>query len=196
VRFAYGDIDARTYLEKFYHLRLLFPAGTLDRRDMASGTYLRHLQREYSVADTNLSQIIERFSRLRSLSLRTLERIFAYVSLAETSIPPRHLKIPYIVSVLCIIKVIDPDLYEFCRSGNVSFSQVHFLMRFEDEHDPRQRDRTSKDAENWWRFALGDLDDEELVRQYDRNLAPFSHPHPSTIVPHFCEIIDGFSLPG
>jgi hypothetical protein len=72
-------------------------------------------------------------------------------------------------------------------------------MRFDlwkDEHDPQQRDRTSKDAENWWRFALGDLHDEELVRQYDRSLAPFSHSHPSTIVPHFCEIIDGFSLPG
>src|SRR6185437_6425840 len=30
-RFAYGDIDALTYLEKFFHLRLLFPAGRPDR---------------------------------------------------------------------------------------------------------------------------------------------------------------------
>jgi hypothetical protein len=39
VRFAYGDIDARTYLEKFYHLRLLFPTGRNNRLDLAGATY-------------------------------------------------------------------------------------------------------------------------------------------------------------
>jgi hypothetical protein len=197
VRFAYGDIDARTYLEKFYHLRVLFPTGSLDRRDMASATYMRHLQREYSVANSDASQIIERFSRLRSLSLRTLERIFSYVSLAETSIPPKHLKNSCIISVLCIIKVIDPGLYEFCRTGSVNFSQVEFLMRFHswrDEHDPQQRDRIGENTENWWRYALGDLHNEELARQYAQSLAPYGGSHP-LLVPHFCEIIDGFSLP-
>jgi hypothetical protein len=197
-RFAYGDIDARSYLEKFYHLRILLPTGNIDRRDMASGTYLGHLQREYSVANSDASKIIERFSRLRSLSLRTLERIFAYVSLAETSIPPKHLKIPYIISVLCIIKVIDPALYEFCRTGSVDFSQVEFLMRFrqwQDEHNPQQRDRIGEGTENRWRYALGDLHNEELARQYARTLAPFATSHPLMLVPHFCEIIDGFSLP-
>jgi predicted KAP-like P-loop ATPase len=48
VRSAYGDADALTYLEKFYHLRLLFPTGTRDRYEMGPETYLRFLQKEYS----------------------------------------------------------------------------------------------------------------------------------------------------
>jgi hypothetical protein len=100
--------------------------------------------------------------------------------------------------VLRIIKVIDPGLYEFCRAGSVSFSQVDFLMRFhlwKDEHDPQQRDRTGEDAENWWRFALGDLHDEELVRQFDRSLAPFGRSHPSMIVPITAGSLTAFHCP-
>jgi KAP family P-loop domain len=199
VRFAYGDIDVRTYLEKFYHLRLLFPVGTSDRPDMAMGKYLGHLRREYSVANTSASQIIERFSRVRTLSLRTLERIFAYVTVSEVSISPRHFNIFYIVAALCIMKVLDAELYETCRTGNATFAAVNELMKFScwhDLHNPLTRDRMGEDAETWWRYALGDLQNEELVHQCEHSLAPFSHSHPSMIVPHFCEIIDGFSLPG
>jgi KAP family P-loop domain len=198
VCFAYGDIDARTYLEKFYHLRLLFPAGALDRRDTAAGTYLGHLQQEYSVNNSSLADIIERFSRIRALSLRTLERIFTYTSIAEISVPPDHLKIPYIISVLCIMKVLDPDLYETCRTGTAIFTEVDELMHFSrwrDEHDPEKRDRIGDGTENWWRYALEDLHDEELARQYHQTLAPYGGSHPSFLVPHFCRIIDGFSLP-
>ena len=41
-RFAYGDIDARTYLEKFYHLRILFPSDITERPDQA--TTVRYLK--------------------------------------------------------------------------------------------------------------------------------------------------------
>jgi hypothetical protein len=199
VRFAYGDIDARTYLEKFYHLRLLFPAGTLDRPDMTASTYLQHLQREYSVGNRNASSIIERFSRTRLLSLRTLERIFAYASIAEISIPRNNLNIPHIISVLCIMKVIDPDLYELCRTGNATFTDVERLTRFghwRDVHDPQQPDRTAEEAGGWWRYCLGELSDPGLAARYERGLAAFPLDNPSQIVPHFCKIIDGFSLPG
>jgi hypothetical protein len=43
VCFAYGDIDAHTYLEKFYHLRILFPTVRLDRPDRVVATYLSHI---------------------------------------------------------------------------------------------------------------------------------------------------------
>jgi hypothetical protein len=96
------------------------------------------------------------------------------------------------------MKVIDPDLYRFSRSGNVTFVQVDQLMRFghwRDEHDPQKRDQTGEEAENWWRYALGDLSDQEMRSQFERNLAPYSGAPPSQIVPHFCEIIDGFHFP-
>jgi hypothetical protein len=197
-RFAYGDIDARTYLEKFYHLRVLFPAGTLDRPDMATVTYLGHLQRQYSAGNPAVSKIISRFCRVHPLSLRTLERVFSYSIIVEISIPPNHLKIPHIIAPLCIMKALDPDMYNLSRTGNVTFVQVDQLMRFghwRDEHDPQKRDPTSEEAENWWRYALGELSNQEMGSQLARSLAPYSHAPPTLIIPHFCEIIDGFSFP-
>lgn len=198
VCFAYGNIDARRYLEKFYHLRLLFPAGTPDRPDMATATYLARLKKEYSTGNPAVSQIIERFSRVYPLSLRTLERIFAYTVIVEISSPPNALKIPHIIAVLCIMKVLDPDLYRLSRSGNVTFVQVDQLMRFghwRDEHDPQKRDQTGQEAENWWRYALGELSNQEMGSQFAQSLAPYSHAPPSYMIPHFCEIIDGLSFP-
>ena len=43
VRYSYGNIDAHTYLEKFYHIRLLFPSGNLITHDLMTATYLRQL---------------------------------------------------------------------------------------------------------------------------------------------------------
>jgi hypothetical protein len=71
-------------------------------------------------------------------------------------------------------------------------------MRFghwRDEHDPQKRDPTSEEAENWWRYALGELSNQEMGSQLARSLAPYSHAPPTLIIPHFCEIIDGFSFP-
>jgi hypothetical protein len=198
VRFAYGDTDARTYLEKFYHLRVLFPARAPYSPDMATATYLGHLQRQYSAGNPAIMNIIARFCRVNPLSLRTLERVFAYSVIVEISSPPNALKIPYIISVLCIMKVLNPDLYNLSRSGNVTFVQVDQLMRFghwRDEHDPQKRDQTGEEAENWWRYALGEISNEEMGAQFARSLAPYSPAPPSHIIPHFCEIIDGLSFP-
>jgi hypothetical protein len=38
VRFAYGQIDARVYLEKFYHLRMKFPTATIVTHDLQANT--------------------------------------------------------------------------------------------------------------------------------------------------------------
>jgi hypothetical protein len=198
VRFAYGEIDARTYLEKFYHIRLLLPVGTPERMDMSTGKYLHHLQRENSIDNSPVSQIVERFSRIRPLSLRTLERIFTYAAVAHISIPPRHLKIPHIIALLAVVKVLDPELYETCRTGNAVFTEVDRLIdfsRWRDEHDPQKRDPLGEEAENWWRYALGDLHNEDVARQLDRSLAPYSRSPASVMVPHFCGVLDGFEFP-
>jgi hypothetical protein len=198
VRTAYGDVDALTYLEKFYHLRLLFPGGTRDKPDIAPETYLRYLQKEYSTGSLNVVSVIEGFCRVRPLSLRTLERIFAYARIAKVSIPPNSLHRPEILSILCVIKVINPDLYEAARTGNLNITQLDGLLQFgrwHDQHDPEKRDQVGQHVENWWRFALGELGNEELVSQYKQGLSQYGNPHPSGIIPYFCEIIDGFSFP-
>jgi KAP family P-loop domain len=198
VRSAYGDVDALTYLEKFYHLRILFPGDRRDSPDMAPETYLRYLQKEYSTGSLNVNSVIARFCRVRPLSLRTLERIFAYARIAKVSMPLNSFNRPEILSILCVIKVINPDLYEAARTGNLSFTQLDGLLqvgRWRDQHDPEKRDQVGEHVENWWRFALGELGNEELVSQYKRGLSPYGNSDPSGIIPYFCDIIDGLSFP-
>jgi predicted KAP-like P-loop ATPase len=83
VKAEYGAIDAHTYLEKFYHLRIAFP-------DISSvpDTYLNHLY-DQLLPQSNSSQAfvdsmkeeLGRIARARNLSLRTLERIVTYLAL-------------------------------------------------------------------------------------------------------------------
>jgi predicted KAP-like P-loop ATPase len=43
VKFAYGDIDARSYLEKFYHIRVQFPTYDIARPDLRIITFSRFI---------------------------------------------------------------------------------------------------------------------------------------------------------
>ena len=104
VRFAYGEVDAHTYLEKFYHLRVLLPVGGLHKPDLTAATYLRHIG-----CNRNVAEIVDEFSRVYPLSLRTLERIVTYSKIIEASIPKNGLLVPQIIAVLCVIKVLNPS---------------------------------------------------------------------------------------
>jgi predicted KAP-like P-loop ATPase len=61
VRYSYGSIDAHMYLEKFYHIRVLFPSGNLATRDLMTQTYLRHLGCDVDTSDV--------FINIRCISL-------------------------------------------------------------------------------------------------------------------------------
>jgi hypothetical protein len=96
------------------------------------------------------------------------------------------------------MKVINPDLYRAARRGSVTFPQVNDFLRFSDwrdQHDPSKRDQVGERVENWWRYALGDLGNDDLITQFERSLSPYGIRHPSRIITYFCEIIDGFSFP-
>ena len=101
VRLAYGEIDARAYLEKFYHLRILLPTDSLRRPDITS-TYLGFLFDGQTHA-----RFIHEYCKVRRLGLRTLERIFSYAKIALISTPPNGLFLAPIVAGLCIMKVVE-----------------------------------------------------------------------------------------
>jgi hypothetical protein len=192
IRFAYGDIDARSYLEKFYHFRILFPTGTFDRPDMAAATYLR-----YVGCGQNVAQIVEEFSRIHPLSLRTLERIVAYAKIAEASVAKKAPLLPQILSVLCIVKVIRPELYEAIRESGANFGEILELMRFglwRDPYVPGERSPLSVRVENWCRFAFGQLKDDVISSQFSNALFQYGFSL-SQLIPYHCGLIDGFSFP-
>lgn len=199
VRYAYGDINARTYLEKFYHFRLLFPVGRNDRPDAGALRYLSHLLQQLPPASNNYNVIIDRYHRVNYLSFRTLERIYAYLHLTTMSMRPNSVFVPEIIAVLSILKVVHPEVYDIARAGQLSFAELNKAMRFSEWrelHDPVNEDRISQYAENVWRYALGETLSESTKAQFASSDTFFSFRHPSEIVSYYCEHIDGFAFPG
>jgi len=192
VCFAYGDIDAHTYLEKFYQLRILLPGGRLDRPDMATATYLRHLG-----CNQNVAEVIDEASRMYPLSLRTIERIVAYLKIIQVSVGQKGLFIPSICAILCILKVVKPELYDQARKAQLVFGQLDEVFHFSawrGQHDPQERTALSKRVEEWWLFALGVSKDEQKNTQFQQTLWQYDMEAPR-IIPHFCDVMDGFAFP-
>ncbi len=206
VRLAYGEtLDARTYLEKFFQLRLLFPEGNLERRDLAATTYMRHLFRSLhpheaqGYAEQTVS-VISEFSKVHPLSLRTLERIAGYHAVLLASTNDRAFRPQTIVALLCVMKVIAPGTYAAARSGRLTFAEldnVFHFSRWRDEHSENTRSRIGEQTEAWWRCALGEIggatdNAKALVRLLDQyNIDP-----PRRAITLLCDMLDGFSLPG
>jgi KAP family P-loop domain len=185
VRFAYGDIDAHTYLEKFYHLRILFPTARFDRPDRVVATYLSHIG-----CNPKVVVVIEQFSHLHPLSLRTLERIAAYNKIVEASTPQNSVSLPQIVSILCILRVVRPELYEAARKSELTFEQIDDLLHF----STWSNQHCAQDIGNWWLFGLGRSNDEAISANFEGFLAQYNI-NPYGIIPHYCDVIDGFAFP-
>jgi hypothetical protein len=204
VRYAYGEIDARTYLEKFYHLRILFPTGDRQRRDLRAATYLRHVFSTLLHGDdanyvAQVAPIIVEFDRVQSLSLRTLERIATYIYLVIVSTNNNRLRPPPIVVVLCTMKVMAPNLYSAARSDKLAFSDVDSLLKFgnwRDEYNPAEQSRIGKQVERWWRYYLGEAKDQQEIPGSSDALVGYNTDNPRRVITLVCEIIDGFSFPG
>ncbi len=191
VQFAYGDIDALRYLDKFYHMRILFPAGNAIRPDLAVETYLRHLQCNQNVAD-----IIDQFCRVLPTSLRTIERIVTYTKIAEVSIPKGSLWSPDMIATLGIIKVLFPELYDSVRNNKAKAVQIQEALRYDLWRGRNNPERTaaSNKVEQLWAYVLEVMHDNDAKKKMDQTMGQYGL-RSVMIIPYFCDLIDAFSLP-
>lgn len=192
VRFAYGNIDAQTYLEKFYHLKILMPAGTANRLDLSALTYSNFLGLNQRAA-----QIMDEFCRVNLLSLRTLERIVTYWKIIELSVPKGGLRVHELMIPLCIIKVLRPPLYELIRSSKAKFAAVNNLLRFDEwrtQYNPSEPSSSGQGASQWWLFALDEMRDQATLSRFQNELFRYG-TNQSTILASYCQLADGFQFP-
>src|SRR5439155_12053896 len=102
--------------------------------------------------------IILNFCVLRPLSLRTLERIAAYMNIISVSTPIRSVEIAELFMVLCIIKVLDPDLYRAARNKRLTLDQLNNFLRttdWKDEGRPQEPSQIGTHVWDWWAYVLG-----------------------------------------
>ena len=201
VKFSYGDINARSYLEKFYHMRVLLPGNQPTRSDRAAITYLNHLFPNTARTDTewqymnSMKEIIYQFDSVTPLSLRTLERICVYVNISLATLSNTWATLSEVTAILCIMKVINPALYQRTRSGMAMFAEIESFSKFSlwrNRTNYNEISSESNKCENTWRYILGEQHNQQ---ELNATAARIGSPNPRSIILEISNILDGFLFP-
>lgn len=127
---VYGpNLDARTYLQKFVTVEATLPKRTKDAGAVCDlEVYARKL---YSMHELNawgdkdiLVSSISLLAKAFDLSLRQLERVFTNVTLVYSVSDEHAYRLPVLISFLCILKVVEPPLFQRLASGRLSYEQL------------------------------------------------------------------------
>jgi hypothetical protein len=148
VKFSYGsDVDARTYLQKFYNVILHFPVESSQVSERVISKYFGYLSRVLSIKSDDLA-LVRNVAEARQLSLRTIERIVTCIALARAFTPENYLWLDPIISGLSIIKIIDPSLFRGTLRGEATLDQVKTVFAVENwsSDDPWMLE--------WWTYCL------------------------------------------
>ncbi|KJS35422.1 MAG: hypothetical protein VR70_15940 [Rhodospirillaceae bacterium BRH_c57] len=172
VTHTYGDVDAKTYLQKFFHIKASLDAGDNLTQHGASIKYLNHLFRYVIPKDNgnrfseDIKEMISMVAVARDLSLRAIERVCANVAIAIAS--TRNLSEAYspIIGVLCVIKEVDGTLFAKAMAGKVSFDEICDAMMFEKWTRYNGKKENTDIIQNWWRYVTEEesLDQEWRAR--------------------------------
>lgn len=162
----YGVTSGQRYLEKFYRLRVTLPLEHerhMDRHGPRA-RYVDHLfkKMDMQMDDARILELIaEEMHALTGayeLPLRTLEQVVGNVALVCLATNQHHFRLVSLIAGLCVMRIVDPDLYEKARTGRLGMDEAIRFLRF-DEWDAR--------SINWhkeaWIYATAT--DEELSTQ-------------------------------
>ncbi|MFG1224339.1 KAP family P-loop NTPase fold protein [Xanthobacter wiegelii] len=157
VKYNYGqEIDARSYLQKFYNLSASFPEPERDPK--IRKIYIDYLCRNFEIKNSShersdsIMEMMSYVSDAKNLPLRTIERIFANISISITMTPNDLLKLTPIVCGLCIMKVCNPEFFSMAKSGRLSMSEVDATLEF--HKWPERNSRSADWVRKWWMFCL------------------------------------------
>ena len=157
-----GDEEqALTYLEKFYDVRMRFPASP-----MLPGTvtrpYITYLWHELNLLPmdpekcTDFLESLECIFQNRQVSLRTVEKIMTNIALYYAGSSSGGGAYPVFVAGVCCIRHCDPDLYEKISSSKVTWNEINQFFGFNSW--PQNGD--SSWFRNLWQMIFDCLDHE------------------------------------
>lgn len=153
VRYSYGgEIDARTYLQKFYNLIVHLPGDGKLEHERISPKYVEYL-RPHLALDNEALVFVDSVVSAKGLSLRPLEKILTYMSLAvafTTSKTHTFFRPSAILAGLCVLKTIEPELFQKAKSGSLSLDEASAAFEFSRWPESSVREW----AEKWWQYAL------------------------------------------
>ena len=158
VRYSYGQaIDAETYLQKFYSIKVTFPHTSKNKETCK--IYLSYLRgqagsgiAQYQHTDNIVIPFLEKMNESRPMSLRNLEKIIMHINLAIIFGSASKIDVPIIMAGLCYIRVFSPSLYEKLRRSLAIFEEVAAVLFFPKEPDVEYIQNNWECR--WWMFYL------------------------------------------
>ena len=180
IRGAYGgEFDARTYLEKFYHLKVMLPEPNYisqKKRDRYIEYLWRNLKPEFK--DNQDAQLVLEEIRFladaHELSLRKIEHALTNVVLAAAVANESRWFIPPVVAGLCIMRQTHPILYERAQENSLTWEDIVSFLNIESHKiNRRHGDKNMIGREQafvWWRYLV---DPKMSQRDIDRYLGRF-----------------------
>lgn len=153
VRYNYGaEIDARSYLQKFYNLIIhLPPDGKYDHERIVR-KFFEYLK-SHLAYDEPAINFIAAVAEARGLTLRAIEKIAVYMSLAiafTTSKKFNYFRPGPILGGLCALKVLSPELFQKAKSGTLTFLEAAKEFEFSRWPTGHTYDRAKK----LWQYSL------------------------------------------
>ena len=187
----YGTtLDAHTYLEKFYHLRVVLPENR-EQPDRKRSAYIQHLWDALRIrfpAQDHGNIVYEELLALATshdLSLRTLERIMTHIALVCAAVGSRSLIVPPIVAGLCVMRQTHPELYEKARRMALTWEEAREFLQ------PAGREGVEDDwTVGWWKYAIGEEVADEQGIEFGRLLAQHHVRGPENVIPFMTKYID------
>lgn len=190
---AYGpDLDSRTYLEKFYALRIILPESKKpneNRREryisyLWDGMGLDSGEHDYDAA---IRRGLLMLAGAYGLQLRTLERMAALMALVYAATTIQILRVGALVVGLCVMRLIKPDLYAKAKDANLTWKEAHDFLRLH----TWDKKETAEWVEHWWRYATDEALPEELwVDQCGQLLERYGIWDRQELLPFITNLID------
>jgi hypothetical protein len=163
VRLSYGtEIDAQTYLQKFYNLVVHLPGDGRYDHERISRKFMQYLQSHLSL-DQQALGFVDHVVAARGLSPRSLEKILTYMSLAiafTTRPGHRYFRPSAILAGLCVLKTIEPRLFQNAKSGLLTLAEAFEAFQIAKWPHNNEREWATK----WWAYGLDNslnLDNQE-----------------------------------
>ena len=176
IRGAYGgEFDAQTYLEKFYHLKVMLPEPNYvsqKKRDRYIEYLWRNLKPEFR-DNQDAELVLEEIRFLvnaHELSLRKIERALTNVVLAAAVANESRWFNPPVLAGLCIMRQTHPDLYERAQENSLTWEDiVNFLKIDARRINVRHSDKNMAGREQtlvWWQYLVDPKKSQKDIHGY------------------------------
>jgi len=204
IRSVYGsNIDAHTYLQKFINIETSIPKRTGDHYSNDLIVYSKRLLKLHELEtwgdDNNIVDCLDPLARHFNLSLRQLEKVFTNLAIIYSTSAQNHLRLVPIITFICVIKVVKPNLFSRILDGRVSFTELckETGIVALDESKPEQRKFYW--LMNWVKFAMisedefNKTDTNDPINKLGSSLFSYNIDR-ERLLPMFCQKLSMFMV--